>query len=134
VEKHQILSDVRQMRTSKLKPLLAHPGIRELLALHRADAQASGRGTAHVEYCEQLLAEWSASDLNPEPLLTGHDLARYGLKPGPLFKRLLDAVREAQLDGKVKSKKEALELVDRLLREGFADLPPDAPPSPPDPP
>src|SRR6202022_3436312 len=30
VEKHQILADVRQMRTSKLKVLLVHPGIREL--------------------------------------------------------------------------------------------------------
>src|SRR5205085_9725748 len=42
VEKHQFLCDVRQMRTSKLKMTLAHPHIRELLALHRADAQAWG--------------------------------------------------------------------------------------------
>ena len=34
----QILADVRQMKTSKLKTLLAHPGVHELLALHRADA------------------------------------------------------------------------------------------------
>ncbi len=33
VEKHQILADVRQMRMSKVKTLLAHPGARELLAL-----------------------------------------------------------------------------------------------------
>ena len=45
VEKHQILADARQMRTSKLKTILVHPGIRELLALHRADALASGRST-----------------------------------------------------------------------------------------
>ena len=65
VEKHQILADARQMRTSKLKTLLAHPGIRELLALHRADALASGRTDDHVEYCEQLLREWTAADLEP---------------------------------------------------------------------
>src|SRR5262249_31699814 len=41
VEKHQFLCDVRQMRTSKVKTTLHHPGIRELLALHRADALAS---------------------------------------------------------------------------------------------
>jgi poly(A) polymerase len=118
VEKHQILGDVRQMRTSKLKTLLIHPGIRELLDLHRADALASDRGVEHVEYCEQLLREWSAEDLNPPPLLTGHDLARGGLEPGPLFKRLLDALREAQLEGTVKTAKEARELVDRLLQGG----------------
>jgi poly(A) polymerase len=116
VEKHQILADVRQMRTSKLKLLLSHPGIHELLALHRADALASGRGLDHVEYCEQLLKEWSADDLNPPPLLTGHDLARTGLAPGPLFKRLLDAVREAQLDGTISTKEEAWNLVHRLLK------------------
>jgi poly(A) polymerase len=117
VEKHQILCEVRQMRTSKLKTLLIHPGIRELLALHRADALASGRGAEHVEYCERLLRDWSEEDLNPPPLLTGHDLARSGLEPGPLFKRLLDAVREAQLEGAVTNAKEARELVDQLLAE-----------------
>jgi poly(A) polymerase len=115
VEKHQFLSDARQMRTSKLKMTLAHPGIRELLALHRADALASGRSTDHVDYCEQLLREWTDADLNPTPLITGHDLTRLGLAPGPLYKRLLDAVREAQLEGTIKTPKQALELVDRLV-------------------
>jgi poly(A) polymerase len=115
VEKHQILADARSMRTSKLKTLLVHPGIRELLALHRADALASGRSVDHVEYCEFLLGEWGQEELNPPPLLTGHDLTRHGLTPGPAFKRLLDAVREAQLDGTVKSTKEALELVDAMV-------------------
>lgn len=117
VEKHQFLADVRSMRTSKLKTTLNHPGIRELLDLHRADALASGKSLGHVEYCEQLLGEWTEEDLNPAPLLTGHDLTRRGLEPGPLFKKLLDAVREAQLEGTIKTPKEALELVDRLLAE-----------------
>ncbi len=115
VEKHQFLCDVRQMRTSKLKVMLSHPGIHELLALHRADALASGRGTDHVDYCEQLLREWTEADLNPPPLLTGHDLARLGLQPGPPFKRLLDAVREAQLEGTIATPKQALDLVRRQL-------------------
>jgi poly(A) polymerase len=117
VEKHQVLADARQMRTSKLKTLLIHPGIRELLALHRADALAAGRGTEHVEYCERLLEEWTAEDLNPPPVMTGHDLMRMGIPAGPLYKRLLDAVREAQLDGAIRTLAEARELVKRLLKE-----------------
>ena len=116
VEKHQVLADARQMKTSKLKTLLAHPGIHELLALHRADAVASGRSDEHVAYCERLLREWSEADLlNPPPLFTGHDLQRTGLEPGPIYKRLLDAVREAQLDGTIKAPHEARVLVERLL-------------------
>jgi poly(A) polymerase len=115
VEKHQYLCEARQMRTSKLKTILHHPGIRELLELHRADALASGRSLDHVDYCEYLLREWTEADLNPPPVITGHDLTRRGLQPGPLFKRLLDAVREAQLEGTITTQAQALELVDRLL-------------------
>ena len=67
VEKHQYLCDVKAMKWSKLKPVLAHPGIRELLALHRADALASERSVEHVEYCEKLLQEWTAGQRDQAP-------------------------------------------------------------------
>ena len=121
VEKHQYLCGAAQMRPSKLKRILAHPGARELLVLHRADALASGRSVEHVEYCESLLAQWTEQDLNPPPLVTGADLAALGLSPGPLFKKLLDAVRDAQLDGTIAGRKEALELVRWMLKEGTAE-------------
>ena len=37
----------------------------------------------------------------PDPILMGRHLIEMGLKPGPDFKRILDAVYELQLDGKV---------------------------------
>jgi poly(A) polymerase len=123
VEKHQYLADAPQMRTAKLKMTLAHPGIRELLTLHRADALASGRAVAHVDYCERLLEEWTEADLNPELFLNGHDLMRRGIPRGPLYKRLLDALREAQMEGTVKNSGQAWELVERLLHE---EMPPTA--------
>ncbi len=119
VEKHQYLAEVKQMKTSKLKTILAHPGIRELLALHRADAEAWGRSTEHVEYCEQLLRDWSEEELNPAPLVTGHDLIRMGLTPGPRFKEILERLREAQLEGQIRNRKEALEMARRLVQEGI---------------
>lgn len=117
VWKHQYLCDAARMRTSKLKEVLGHPGAAELLVLHRADALATGTSTAHVDYCEQLVAEWTPSDLNPAPLISGHDLRRMGLEQGPLFKELLDAVREAQLDGTLTTREAAVELVRRMLRD-----------------
>ena len=95
--------------------ILAEPGIEELLALHRADALASTGDAQHVDYCWYYLEHQPSGPINPPPLLTGHDLVRHGLKPGPRFAVLLDRVREAQLDGQVQSKREALEWVDRLL-------------------
>jgi len=109
VEKHQYLADAPTMRASRLKPILVHPGIGELLALHRAGGHLEG-----VEFCERVLRETPPDELDPPPAVTGEDLIALGMQPGPEFKRLLDAVRVEQLDGGVRSKAEALELVARL--------------------
>lgn len=123
VERHQYLAEAPTMRMSRLKPILVHPGIGELLALHRADALASGKGLEAVEFCEKLLRETPPEELNPPPAVTGEDLIALGLKPGPAFKRLLDAVREAQLEGRVRTKDEGLKLVWQLLAQPPASEP-----------
>ncbi len=110
---HQYLGEAKRLRESKLKRMLAEPGIDELLTLHHADALASTGNTEHVDYCRYYLEAQPTGPINPPPLLTGHDLVRHGLAPGPQFKDLLDRVREAQLEGQIHSKKEALEWVDR---------------------
>jgi putative nucleotidyltransferase with HDIG domain len=119
VEKHQVLSESRRMRPAKLKTLLVHKGIDELLALHRADAIASGRDCDHVEYAVRMRAEWDASgELAPPPLITGTDLLDMGVPQGPVYKTVLDKVREAQLDGTIRTRDEAVTLVQRVLAEG----------------
>jgi poly(A) polymerase len=117
VEKHQYLADALRMRPSKLKLILNEEGIHELLALHRADALATGKSIDHVEYCEHLLREWTPADLNPHPLITGNDLKGRRLEPGPIYKKLLDEVREAQLDGTIKTRAEALAMLERLVKK-----------------
>jgi poly(A) polymerase len=124
VAHHQYLGEARKLRESKLKRILAEPGIAELFALHRADALASTGITDDVDYCESYLRELPAGPIKPPPLVTGHDLVRHGLEPGPLFGKLLDHIREAQLDGKIRSKREALEWLDRWLEQGPDDPPP----------
>ncbi len=52
----------------------------------------------------------------PKPLISGHDLIReLGLEPGPRVGELLEAVREAQADGQVHTREEALALARQLL-------------------
>jgi tRNA nucleotidyltransferase (CCA-adding enzyme) len=52
-----------------------------------------------------------------EPELTGNDLKAMGLKPGPIFRRLLSALRDARLDGKIHTREEEEALVRSLLAE-----------------
>ena len=54
------------------------------------------------------------TQIAPPPLISGDDLIGLGLTPGPLFKRVLDAVYDAQLEGGLRDKPEALELAKAL--------------------
>ena len=54
--------------------------------------------------------------LSPAPLITGDDLVDMGMKPGPRFKSLLDAIYDAQLEGRIATAEEA-ESMARMLYE-----------------
>lgn len=115
VEHHRALRLAPVAKPSRLKRLLAHPGIDELLALHRADSLALGEDPSHVVFCEAYMEHQPQGPLDPPHLISGHDLARLGLQPGPRFAALLELVRDAQLDGRIGSSAEALALVEESL-------------------
>lgn len=75
----------------------------------RLDALASNGDLDSYEFCREKLAEFDAAQLKPPPLLRGRDLLELGLRAGPHFSEILDAVGEAQLDGAVSTREEALE-------------------------
>ena len=52
--------------------------------------------------------------INPPILVSGDDLIADGMKPGPWFKGILDEVRDTQLEGRIKTKREGMELARRL--------------------
>ncbi|MBM4107390.1 MAG: CCA tRNA nucleotidyltransferase [Phycisphaerae bacterium] len=56
--------------------------------------------------------------LAPPPLLTGDDLIASGMHPGPSFKKVLDLVYDAQLEGRVMDSSGALELARRVGVQG----------------
>jgi poly(A) polymerase len=65
---------------------------------------------------EARLRELAATPtgLSPEPWVNGDDLVSIGMKPGPLFRSVLDRVLDAQLEGRVRTKEEAMELAREL--------------------
>jgi tRNA nucleotidyltransferase (CCA-adding enzyme) len=52
-----------------------------------------------------------------KPILTGADLKAMGLKPGPRFKKILDRLLDARLNGEVKTEAEERQLVERLIQQ-----------------
>ncbi|MEM0915030.1 MAG: CCA tRNA nucleotidyltransferase [Planctomycetota bacterium] len=86
------------------------------LARPHADAALALAGTM----TDTVAIAADAGDLRrqgvaPDPLVTGDDLIAMGHKPGPAFKRLLDAVYDAQLDGEVAERDAALAHLRRLV-------------------
>jgi len=99
---------------------------RELLISSVADMLAKkekqdDRSRAFIKFVNQLLAQFE-TDFKPKksmpPLLTGHDLInKFGLKPSPLFKKILDRVEEERLSKSKMNRQEALDLAERLITE-----------------
>lgn len=115
VSNRHALREAPTMRISRLKRLFADPLHADLLSLARAETMAAGTDLAPVEFCENYLRATPSEEINPPPLLTGDDLIRHGLKPGEKFKEILEAVRDAQLEGQVKTADEALKMAEDHL-------------------
>ena len=103
-----------EMSLAQCKRWLAHPHCDELLALLRTKLIAEEADLHPVLFCEEFLASTPLETLNPPPLISGNDLIRQGLKPGPKFKLLLEEIRDAQLNGVIATAAEALVLARRL--------------------
>ena len=117
VQTHMKFKDVRKMRENRLKRFLQSEVFPEELEMHRADCLASHGNLENWEFCKKKLQEYSKEEIRPKPLVTGHDLIRLGYKPGPLFKKILTAVEDAQLENKVKNKRAALALIKRKFKK-----------------
>jgi poly(A) polymerase len=115
IKHHMQFGDVMQMKQSTLKRFLRLPQFEEHLALHRADCLSSHGKLDMYEYAKKHLEEMGEEQIRPKLLLTGNDLIATGYKPGPGFKAMLEAAEDAQLEGSVKTKKQAL----RLVKETF---------------
>ena len=117
VRRHMYFMDARKMRESTLKRLFAEPGFDQLAELHRADALASWGNLDNYNYVLERRRAMPAEVAQPPRLVTGDDLAAMGYPPGPLFREVLDKVRDAQLDGVVTGREDALALARRLVGE-----------------
>jgi poly(A) polymerase len=111
VANHMVFKDVQQMRVAKLKRFLARPRIEDELELHRVDCTSSHGMLDNYEFLNAKRAEFASEPLIPPSLITGRDLIELGLKPGPRFSEILEAVQSRQLEGTLTSREAALDWV-----------------------
>ena len=98
------------LKKSSLKRLMAEGDIDSLLLLTLSDCQAaSGDLTEYIKYKDRVdKIRLEGTSIRPSPLVTGRYLIIHGLKPGPLFKKLLTESYDHQLEDDAISKEELL--------------------------
>ena len=117
VARHMQFMNVQKMRVARLKRFMAEPTFQREMELHRVDCASSNGFTDNYEFLQAKEAEFAAEPLIPPPLVTGRDLIKLGLTPGPRFKEILEAIQTEQLEGKIKERGPALECLKQLAAE-----------------
>ena len=113
VDHHMRFGQAMRMSESTLKKFLRMPHFEQHLALHRADCLASHGGLDSYQFVQKKLSEIPPEKMRPPRLVSGEDLISAGYSPGPQFRKILDAVENAQLEGDLTSRQAAMEFVRR---------------------
>jgi poly(A) polymerase len=111
VENHMRFGDIEKMKESTLKRFFRLPKFDEHLALHRLDVTSSHGDLSLYEFAKRRREELPEEEVRPALLVTGRDLISAGYKPGPRFKEMLALAEDAQLEGRIHTTEEGLEMI-----------------------
>lgn len=101
------IRSARSLPWPKVQRVLIAHHAEQLIRLAAAVVMVEGSDASGVEFCKAKLL-LPREVLDPPPLITGNDLKRAGISPGPNYKELLERARDAQLEGIVTTKEELL--------------------------
>lgn len=111
IKNHMTLLQYPQMRESTRKRLFKNPLFPLLLELVSIDIQASFGDLSSIKTIQNDYEEFLKETPKYEPLLRGKDLIALGFSPGPLFRFILNEVENAQLDGNINTREDAIQFV-----------------------
>ncbi len=117
VTNHMRFKDVPQMKPATLKRFVRLRKFEEHLELHRLDSLSSHGKLDNHELVARFIQETPQEEVRPARLVTGDDLIALGLRPGPKFKAILYNVEEAQLNGTIENREDALRLAKELAKD-----------------
>lgn len=119
VKNHMIIGDIPKMRLAKQRTWLMDRRFPWLLKLHKADATGSWPEDLSLYKTDLRLYE-KVKNLHEEekkrpkykPLISGNDImTNFNIGEGPKIGKLLEFVKIAQLEGKIKTKNDAINFI-----------------------
>jgi tRNA nucleotidyltransferase (CCA-adding enzyme) len=109
--------DLKDRQDRLARPELANHEVYRLLRYSGSAARLVYWLCIPSEPVRRRLWHYESELRHVEPLVDGEYLKNLGLKPSPLFGKLLNAVRDARLDGQIETLAQEKELVAALLAE-----------------
>jgi poly(A) polymerase len=113
IENHMRFGDVERMKESTLKRFFRLPRFPEHLELHRLDCLSSHGDLTLYDYAKRHYETVPEEAVRPKLLVNGQDLIAAGYRPGPEFKQMLTTAEDAQLEGRIETKEQGLDLLRR---------------------
>jgi len=108
VNQHMRVAHIPEMRDSKRKRLVREEGFSDLMELFRADCLGSIGTLTNYDWIMDYKESIPEEVIRPPALVTGNHLIEMGYKPGPLFKEILTAIEDAQLENEIHTYDEAV--------------------------
>ena len=107
----------RALRQLAKQPPLKPSAVVRLLQDMPDEALVAMMAQSASDQVKRQVSAFLTSYQHVKPVLTGVELKAMGLKPGPQFKKILERLLDARLNGEVKSESEEQELVERLTKQ-----------------
>jgi poly(A) polymerase len=111
IANHMRFADAPRMKESTLKRFFRLAHFDQHLALHRLDCLASHGSLELYDFVRQRFETLPQEQVRPQLFVSGKDLIEAGYHPGPQFTQMLAAAEDAQLEGAVHTRAQALALI-----------------------
>jgi putative nucleotidyltransferase with HDIG domain len=111
IANHMRFADAPRMKESTLKRFFRLAQFDQHLTLHRLDCLASHGSLELYDFVRQRFETLPQEHVRPQLFLSGRDLIEAGYAPGPQFTKMLATAEDAQLEGTVHTREEALALI-----------------------
>jgi len=111
IANHMRFADVRKMKESTLKRFFRLEHFDQHLALHRLDCLASHGSLELYDFARHRFENLPEEQVRPRLLVNGKNLIEAGYRPGPQFSKMLALAEDAQLEGTVQTREQAMALI-----------------------
>jgi len=122
VKNHMRFAAIPEMRESSARRWIGSPLFPLEMELHRIDCQASHGDLSVLSYVKEFREKLATEPVLPPPLITGKDLIRAGIKPGPAMGALLRSAYTRQLEGEFADQAAAMAWVMINRQSASADI------------